>query len=410
TDFGIAKVATASNLTQTGSTIGTPAYMSPEQCKAGKLTGASDQYSLGVVAYELLTGHPPFAGSPFEIMQAHTSAALQSIRERRPECPPELEAAVFRMLAKNPEERFSDVAEAIEALGGYLPGPQDPIRTDLARLAAPGSEAAFSDREPLRPTPGRAVTPTPSSRTPTPAPAPRRRSRLPLWVGGAVGLAAIVTVGVISFGPSGEEDPGFTGSPFLAVGTITFPNETEALLIGGTVRVRASLLDAEGMTLAGEAVEWSSDAPDIARAEGVNEEVVVTGLAAGTATILARAGGVEESFNVLVSAPAPGELTVSAPRRDLLVGALLNLSAVLTDQTGAEVSDSDITWSSSNSRVGAVDPRSGVVTGRALGRARITATAGDQTGSVSLNVLGRVEAVAIDPPSGPLQAGGTTVL
>src|SRR2546425_12146012 len=60
TDFGIAKVAEAHGLTVTGATVGTPSYMSPEQCDAKELTGASDQYSLGVVAYEMLTGRLPF--------------------------------------------------------------------------------------------------------------------------------------------------------------------------------------------------------------------------------------------------------------------------------------------------------------------------------------------------------------
>jgi serine/threonine-protein kinase len=55
TDFGIAKVAEAQGLTQTGGTVGTPSYMSPEQCSGLPVTGASDQYSLGIVAYEMLT-------------------------------------------------------------------------------------------------------------------------------------------------------------------------------------------------------------------------------------------------------------------------------------------------------------------------------------------------------------------
>src|SRR5574341_510049 len=62
TDFGIAKVAHAKALTQTGGMVGTPAYMSPEQCGGGEVAGASDQYSLGVVAYEMLAGRQPFTG------------------------------------------------------------------------------------------------------------------------------------------------------------------------------------------------------------------------------------------------------------------------------------------------------------------------------------------------------------
>src|SRR5437870_7930097 len=76
TDFGIAKVVQAEGLTLTGVTVGTPTYMSPEQCDMRKVTGASDQYSLGVVAYEMLTGHLPFKGDStmsvmYEIGRAH---------------------------------------------------------------------------------------------------------------------------------------------------------------------------------------------------------------------------------------------------------------------------------------------------------------------------------------------------
>src|SRR2546426_1106153 len=72
TDFGIAKVSETQGLTVTGATIGTPSYMSPEQCAAQELTGATDQYSLGVVAYEMLTGKLPFvADSVMAVMYAH---------------------------------------------------------------------------------------------------------------------------------------------------------------------------------------------------------------------------------------------------------------------------------------------------------------------------------------------------
>src|SRR3954447_6412011 len=81
TDFGIAKLVVRENgvprasrggETQTGVIVGTPTYMSPEQCLARPVSAASDQYSLGLVAYELLTGRPPFSGSPFVVMHAHT--------------------------------------------------------------------------------------------------------------------------------------------------------------------------------------------------------------------------------------------------------------------------------------------------------------------------------------------------
>ncbi len=181
TDFGIAKVVSATNLTQTGSTIGTPSYMSPEQCRAGELSISSDQYSLGVVAYEMLAGKPPFAGTAFEIMQAHNSSAPPAIRKKRPDCPAELEAAVLRMLAKDPKERFPSVAEAIEAIGGYIPGPRDPIRQELARLVGSGTGGSQPSPAPAKPIPFRTTLQVPAETLPPSAipasPAPASTSK-----------------------------------------------------------------------------------------------------------------------------------------------------------------------------------------------------------------------------------------
>src|SRR5829696_3770221 len=83
TDFGIAKVAESTSQTQTGTIVGTPVYISPEQCFAETASGLSDQYSLGVVAFEMLTGRPPFTGTGFVIMRAHCEQPVPSIRGLR---------------------------------------------------------------------------------------------------------------------------------------------------------------------------------------------------------------------------------------------------------------------------------------------------------------------------------------
>src|SRR5512146_1428945 len=86
TDFGIAKVADAdTGLTRTGMLVGTPAYMSPEQCQSARITGSSDQYSLGAVLYQMLTGQRPFAGDTMTVMQAHVFKQPTPIRELRPD-------------------------------------------------------------------------------------------------------------------------------------------------------------------------------------------------------------------------------------------------------------------------------------------------------------------------------------
>src|SRR5918992_2275633 len=136
TDFGIAKVARLPGHTHTGALVRTPAYMSPEQCAGTEVTGATDQYSLGAVAYEMITGQAPFTGSTLTVMQSQVEAPPPGIRDRFPDCPPDLEAAVLRMLAKDPPARFADMAEAKAALGATPLLEGDPLLAELCRLAA----------------------------------------------------------------------------------------------------------------------------------------------------------------------------------------------------------------------------------------------------------------------------------
>ena len=135
TDFGIAKVAGTTTYTKTGAVIGTPSYISPEQCSVGAATGQSDQYALGVVAFELLTDRVPFTGAPFDVMRAHVQTRPPAIRPLRPDCPAEMEAAVHRMLAKRPADRWPTMAQALGALGAAAISEDGPERVWLAERA-----------------------------------------------------------------------------------------------------------------------------------------------------------------------------------------------------------------------------------------------------------------------------------
>jgi serine/threonine-protein kinase len=177
TDFGIAKVAESPNQTQTGTVVGTPVYMSPEQCYARELTGASDQYSLGVVAYEMLVGRPPFSGSSFALMRSHTDTPPPPLRELRPDVPPAMEAAVMRMLAKSPEDRFPSLGDALVSLGAGPLAPDAPLHAELQKLAAAAErldQLADVVRTPPSPVPKTRERPRqPSLVPPTPALVPR---------------------------------------------------------------------------------------------------------------------------------------------------------------------------------------------------------------------------------------------
>jgi serine/threonine-protein kinase len=111
TDFGIARAGT-SQMTETGSIVGTAQYLSPEQARGGEVDPRSDLYSLGIVLYELLTGKTPFDGeTPVEIAMKHLSNTPQPPSKLRPDIPPELDMVVMRALAKNPDDRYQSADE-----------------------------------------------------------------------------------------------------------------------------------------------------------------------------------------------------------------------------------------------------------------------------------------------------------
>ncbi len=127
-DFGIAKIEDTDespHLTQTGEIFGSPAYMSPEQCIGRKVDARADQYSLGCVLYECLTGSPPFVStSAMELMMHHISDAPQSLKEGSlgQHFSKDMEKLLQRLLNKEPTQRFESMEAAHHALSNLLEG------------------------------------------------------------------------------------------------------------------------------------------------------------------------------------------------------------------------------------------------------------------------------------------------
>jgi eukaryotic-like serine/threonine-protein kinase len=201
TDFGIAR-AGASQMTETGSIIGTAQYLSPEQAKGAPVTPASDIYSVGIVLYEMLTGTVPFTGdTPLEIAMKHLSATPEPPSVIRQEVPNELDSVVLRALAKDPADRYQSAEEMDADLARVARGQAvAPETEEAATQVLRGAGATTLSSAPTEVVRGRVtvVPPAPPYGPPSgyyeydePI---RRRSVWP-WLLAAVLLAAAVVAG-----------------------------------------------------------------------------------------------------------------------------------------------------------------------------------------------------------------------
>ena len=232
-DFGIAKIQetersvheTDPGLTAPNLIIGTPQYMSPEQCsQASAIDARSDIYSFGVIIYEMLAGHVPFTGdSPTAIMMRHIQDAPPSILEERKDLPAEVGRVVARALAKRPEDRFQKATELAAALASAAEGA--PLSAgaaavlDTDRIGSP-----TSPNEPARTTvvsgdedeatvvvaPGSGLTPTGEELPPPVAPLPEPAFNP--WRIAVPAIAAVAIIFAVFFafqrrGVSSEQQP-----------------------------------------------------------------------------------------------------------------------------------------------------------------------------------------------------------
>ena len=202
TDFGIAKAATGTRLTGTGMAIGTPHFMSPEQARAQPLDGRSDIYSLGVVAYQCITGRVPFdAEDAFSIGYKHIMEEIP-VPELKGAAQSELFEIVKRMMAKQPDDRFQSAEELIVALqgeGAVTPTyqtlssrPTTPIPQPAIPTAPPTTAPAPARAGATAPTAGAAAPTTPTTPIPSTEPPPRKKKGR---AGVLVGFFVVLAVG-----------------------------------------------------------------------------------------------------------------------------------------------------------------------------------------------------------------------
>jgi serine/threonine-protein kinase len=244
TDFGIARIS-SSQLTQTGTVMGTPSYMSPEQVKGDPLDGRSDQFSLAVISYEMLTGQKPFAGENLtSVMFKIVSETPTEPKDLNPKVPPLVQDSVLKALSKSPADRYAACAvfatalnsqiEAAglmdaEALGRQQDDDTEETFLDLGEKAAKG-DLDETDAEKTRPVIAKAALLPLSSRGGAPKaaaekpgaklPEPARRVPLPreqqsfrwLWPFAALVALCVGAAALLALNPWLLDDPaGLTG-------------------------------------------------------------------------------------------------------------------------------------------------------------------------------------------------------
>lgn len=301
-DFGIARLADDTQMTQTGQVLGTAAYLSPEQAVGQPATPASDRYALAVVAYELLTGERPFSGGvPTAQARQHVEATPPRASQSAPDLPRAVDAVLDRALAKEPSQRPRSATAFV---------------ADLERALTPGAPATAD--------PTRAMTPITPTRPTAVTPPRRARRRGPAAL---LAVAALLVVGIIALASGRDDNPSSPGAK--TADNNTSPAKAKKSSPARTTAPAASeppasasadpaALDAQGFALIkqeryAEAVPPERSAVDGFRAAGDRSSTAYSYALYNLGTALNRSGNPAESIPYLEE-----RLAVSNDRRGVV--------------------------------------------------------------------------------------------
>ena len=237
------------------------------------------------------------------------------------------------------------------------------------------------------------------------------------WTSGAPSIAAVSPTGVVTGVSPGTavvfaSIEGVIGTTTVtvrpvAVATVAVTPATSTVVVGGTVQLSASVLDASGAALTGRLVGWSSSDEAVA---AVSSTGLVTTLKTGTVTITASSEGKSGTATVTVTSAPVASVTVTPSTANITVGQTTTLTAQTLDASGGVLTGRAVAWSSSNTAVATVS-QSGVVTGVTTGSATITATSEGKSGTAAISVSAvPVATVTVAPSTLPLVVGQTGTL
>jgi serine/threonine-protein kinase len=427
TDFGIAR-AGASEMTLTGSIMGTAQYLSPEQAQGHMVSARSDLYAVGIILYELLTGAVPFDGeTAVAIAFKQVSAEPRAPSELQPGVPGALDAVVLRALAKDPARRFADADEFIAALQQARQGL--PI--------AAGAALAAGESYPSAP-PASTGAPFPESGALLLAPAggldgehgdggsnqaDRRRRRL-LWAVAGVFLVALVALGLLL--ASGK-------------GKVTVPNVVGQTEAAALARLRAANLNPAAATTASATVASGvvvSETPAsgsevgnrarvsilVSAGPGSAKTPAVEGLTAAAAVGKLRAAGFKPTTQEQPSAKvAQGHVISTDPSAGIVVqvGSPVTVlvssgpeQAHVPDVTGESRQAAEAALTTAGLTVGAVTPQvsAGQTAGTVLSQSPSAATSLPAGGKVNLVVAQAPKDVAVPSVVGEGEAQAAAAL